>query len=100
MQIHHGADVARMPAGSFLHRARLANNAGPKPSQEGYGVLGVVRHTSDGGHVAVFGDSNCLDSSHQQSNCFGFLHKLLDRVIKVGKGNSGCLFLPSIIMIE
>ena len=90
LQLHHGADIARMPAGSFLHRAALANNAGPKAASGGYGVLGVVRHGSGavGGHVAVMGDSNCLDSSHQQSNCFGLLHKLLDRLNKV-RGISG-----------
>jgi len=85
VQIHHGSNVARMPAGSFLHRTALPHSAGPKPGPDGYGILGVAKHgDGTGGHVAVIGDSNCLDSSHQQTNCFPFLLKLLERVIKVG----------------
>ncbi|KAF5826649.1 hypothetical protein DUNSADRAFT_2450 [Dunaliella salina] len=32
------------------------------------------------GHVVVFGDSNCLDSSHQRSNCYDFLVRILEHV--------------------
>lgn len=31
-----------------------------------------------GGRIAVYGDSNCLDSSHMVTNCFGLLKKMLD----------------------
>ena len=30
------------------------------------------------GRIAVYGDSNCLDSSHMVTNCFALLRKLLD----------------------
>ncbi|GAX78554.1 hypothetical protein CEUSTIGMA_g5994.t1 [Chlamydomonas eustigma] len=82
-QVQHGADVARMPAGSYLHRATLSSSAGGKAGPGGYGVVGVVQHGGEsGGHVALYGDNNCLDSSHQNSNCFPFLQKLLERLIK------------------
>ena len=34
------------------------------------------------GRIAVYGDSNCLDSSHLNmgQNCFGLLSKMLDYV--------------------
>ena len=28
----------------------------------------------------MFGDSNCLDSSHQHHNCFDFLSKLVEQL--------------------
>lgn len=30
------------------------------------------------GRIAVYGDSNCLDSSHMMTNCFTLLRKILD----------------------
>ena len=39
--------------------------------------------------MAVFGDSNCLDSSHMTSNCYEFLHKLLERVTQVSGAGAG-----------
>ena len=49
--------------------ANAANKAASSGTQ--YGVLGVVQHGK--GHVALYGDSNCLDSSHMNSNCYQFL---------------------------
>lgn len=37
------------------------------------GLLGVGE-----GRVAVYGDSNCLDSSHMVTNCYWLLRKILD----------------------
>jgi hypothetical protein len=39
-------------------------------------ILGAVEAGS--GRIAVYGDSNCLDSSHIMSNCYWLLKKLLD----------------------
>lgn len=39
-------------------------------------ILGAVE--AGRGRVAVYGDSNCLDSSHMVSNCYWLLKKLLD----------------------
>jgi len=86
MQIHHGSDVARMPAGSWLHRAPIASTAGPKASE--FGVLGMTRPgggaagSPSGGAVVVVADSNCLDSSHQTGNCFEMLKAVLATAIE------------------
>ena len=47
---------------------------GSDPPREA-GVLGLFQHGS--GRVALYGDSNCLDSSHQRTSCFEFLKPLL-----------------------
>lgn len=39
-------------------------------------VLALMQH--GGGRVALYGDSNCLDSSHQRSRCFKLLARLLE----------------------
>lgn len=83
-QLAYGADVARLPAGSFLRRAALSSTAGPSADSGGYGVLGVSPQGDAGGYVAVYGDSNCLDTSHQHLDCYAFLLKLLARVNTVG----------------
>ena len=41
-------------------------------------VLGLYSTPSDeGGHVVVYGDSNCIDSAHIQRDCFWLLETLL-----------------------
>lgn len=60
-----------------------ANLPAGKATPGTHGILGVAPVGSAGGHVAVFGDSNCLDSSHQQSACYEFLARLLERVVQV-----------------
>lgn len=39
-------------------------------------ILGLLEVGS--GRVAVYGDSNCLDSSHMVTNCYWLLQKILD----------------------
>ena len=39
-----------------------------------HAVLGLAEHV--GGRLAVYGDSNCLDSSHQRTPCYALLAKL------------------------
>lgn len=36
------------------------------------------------GRIAVYGDSNCLDSSHQRSSCYNLLIKLIQYTAEVG----------------
>ena len=52
----------------------MARDAGADPPREA-GILGLLQHGS--GRVALYGDSNCLDSSHQRTSCFEFLKPLL-----------------------
>ena len=51
-------------------------------------MLGLLRH--GGGRVALYGDSNCLDSSHQQGNC----HDLLLKLLAFAAGGSDDLLTP------
>nr|GEX31849.1 subtilisin-like protease SBT6.1 [Tanacetum cinerariifolium] len=39
-------------------------------------ILGLVE--VGGSRIAVYGDSNCLDSSHMVTNCYWLLRKILD----------------------
>lgn len=56
----------------------LHNRACPsadQPEKKGPPVLGLFQHGS--GRVGLYGDSNCLDSSHSRSKCFKLLTSLL-----------------------
>lgn len=44
--------------------------------QVNYSILGLLE--AGAGRVAVYGDSNCLDSSHMVTNCYWLLRKILD----------------------
>lgn len=84
VQISYGVDVAVMPPNSYVHTAPLSSMS--SKSQDGqYVYLGVAPAGDQGGHVVVFSDSNCLDSSHQMSPCYEFLGKILDRVLLVSQ---------------
>lgn len=39
-------------------------------------ILGLIE--AGEGRIAVYGDSNCLDSSHMVTNCYWLLRKILD----------------------
>lgn len=43
-------------------------------------ILGLL--AVGGGRIAVYGDSNCLDSSHMVTNCYSLLKKILDYTSK------------------
>jgi membrane-bound transcription factor site-1 protease len=51
--------------------------AGSKDTTAGSKDTAAGSSHSSGGRVAVFGDSNCIDSAHLQSDCF----KLLDEIL-------------------
>lgn len=46
-----------------------------------HAIFGLSEHGE--GKIALYGDSNCLDSSHQRSNCFAMLKKTLEYVTEV-----------------
>ena len=46
-----------------------------------HAVLGLAAHKA--GRLAVYGDSNCLDSSHMRSACFRLLARLIAYVTTV-----------------
>ena len=60
---------------------RSVGRFGTAASGDTHAVLGVTEYEK--GHVAVYGDSNCLDSSHMRTPCFRLLSKLLTYVATV-----------------
>ncbi|XP_062501119.1 membrane-bound transcription factor site-1 protease-like [Corticium candelabrum] len=40
-------------------------------------IMGLYQALSAGGRIALYGDSNCLDSSHMQRDCFWLLDAML-----------------------
>jgi len=103
-----GANIARLPAGATAHVARLndatGSNAGwgdavsgVSGGGQGAAFLGLIQaegEASKAGRVVLFGDSNCLDSSHATGgDCFWLLPPLL-RYATEGK-KEGDLFPAS-----
>lgn len=60
---------------------RSVGRFGTAASGDTHAVLGVTAYEK--GRVAVYGDSNCLDSSHMRTPCFRLLSKLLTYVATV-----------------
>ena len=105
-----GTNIARFPAGGTLFEATLTQRAsegvaatpvdGGKESREAtdgeggvtgrHAILGLAR--AGAGAVAAFGDSGCLDSSHQRGDCFWLLDKILD--FAVSGSRDAALFGP------
>ncbi|OEL31558.1 Subtilisin-like protease SBT6.1 [Dichanthelium oligosanthes] len=90
-QTHYasGTDIVQFPAGGFLHSFELQEST--KTTQDHIGTLdtentqGTSKLSSilgmmeaGEGRIAVYGDSNCLDSSHMVTNCYWLLRKILE----------------------
>nr|DAD44666.1 TPA_asm: hypothetical protein HUJ06_002896 [Nelumbo nucifera] len=80
-----GTDIVKFPAGGFLHGFSFLDSSMIGATQKilrtsdmtkASSILGLVDMGS--GRIAVYGDSNCLDSSHMVTNCFWLLKKILD----------------------
>ncbi|MFS7982472.1 putative site-1 protease [Helianthus anomalus] len=80
-----GTNIVKFPSGGFVHRfpfydcsesgATHSFLAGGKDNADS-AILGLVE--VGGSRIAVYGDSNCLDSSHMVTNCYWLLRKILD----------------------
>nr|CAB3467134.1 unnamed protein product [Digitaria exilis] len=90
-QTHYasGTDIVQFPAGGFLHSFQLQENS--KAAQDHIGTLDTENAEAKSklssilglmeageGRIAVYGDSNCLDSSHMVTNCYWLLRKILE----------------------
>ena len=84
-----GANIIRFPSGGILHDAPLVDKAseGSARSQRSapdrHAVLGVARVGS--GALALYGDSGCVDTSHQSGDC----HDLLLAMVAYAAGRNG-----------
>ncbi|KAK3128464.1 hypothetical protein QOZ80_6BG0462060 [Eleusine coracana subsp. coracana] len=90
-QTHYasGTDIVQFPSGGFLHSFELQESSktvqdhiGTLDTQQTEGksklssILGMME--AGEGRIAVYGDSNCLDSSHMVTNCYWLLKKIVE----------------------
>ncbi|KAJ3683096.1 hypothetical protein LUZ60_013323 [Juncus effusus] len=80
-----GTDIVRFPKGGLLHSFELQDNSESASTQgiiQKFGsskLAAILGLTEAGkGRISIYGDSNCLDSSHMVTNCYWLLKKLLD----------------------
>lgn len=73
-----GSNIVHFPAGGYLHAFSLEDSAAEESVHDTFNTLGLTE--SDEGRIAVYGDSNCLDSSYQSDQCYDLLEALLHYV--------------------
>lgn len=80
-----GTDIVRFPRGGYTHGFPFLDSSESGATQNvltsgttkaDSSILGLVEVGQ--GRIAVYGDSNCLDSSHMVTNCYWLLKKILD----------------------
>ncbi|XP_048321054.2 subtilisin-like protease SBT6.1 isoform X2 [Ziziphus jujuba] len=81
-----GTDIVRFPRGGYVHRFPFLDSSEsgatqnvlrtPEMTVADSPILGLTEVGE--GRVAVYGDSNCLDSSHMVTHCYWLLRKILD----------------------
>ncbi|KAI9191141.1 hypothetical protein LWI28_004185 [Acer negundo] len=80
-----GTDIVRFPGGGYVHSFPFLDSSESGATQNimtsgmakaDSPILGLVE--AGEGRIAVYGDSNCLDSSHMVTNCYWLLKKILD----------------------
>ncbi|KAL6558401.1 Membrane-bound transcription factor site-1 protease [Orobanche minor] len=80
-----GTDIVKFPEGGYLHSFPFLDSSESGATQNvllsgmskaDSPILGLLEFF--GGRIAVYGDSNCLDSSHMVTNCYWLLKKILE----------------------
>ncbi|VVA10621.1 Hypothetical predicted protein [Prunus dulcis] len=81
-----GTDIVRFPRGGYVHKFPFLDSSEsgatqnvlrtPEMTTADSPILGLLEVGE--GRVVVYGDSNCLDSSHMVTNCYWLLRKILD----------------------
>ncbi|XP_076052888.1 membrane-bound transcription factor site-1 protease [Oratosquilla oratoria] len=101
-----GTALAQFPKGGTVIRKTLKNQAkevleAENENVEDVPILGFHQDPSKtGGRITVYGDSNCLDNSHLQKDCFWLLEALLEytmsgHLASIFTANSGAPVQPS-----
>ncbi|XP_027072249.1 subtilisin-like protease SBT6.1 [Coffea arabica] len=80
-----GTNIVKFPGGGYLHSFPFVDSSESGATQNVL-LSGMMKADSPilgllevgGGRIAVYGDSNCLDSSHMVTNCFWLLKRLLN----------------------
>lgn len=85
MHYASGSSIAKFPEDGLLLTQTLKNQGyevlkGETQTKEGVPVLGLHQTNSQqgSGRIALYGDSNCLDTSHLQKDCFWLLKAILE----------------------
>uniref|UniRef100_T1J4A8 Membrane-bound transcription factor site-1 protease n=1 Tax=Strigamia maritima TaxID=126957 RepID=T1J4A8_STRMM len=80
-----GTSIGRFPSDGVVITQTLKNQGqevlkGEAESVNNVAILGLYQTTTkkDAGRIVLYGDSNCLDNSHMQKDCFWMLEALLD----------------------
>eukprot|EP00257_Ricinus_communis_P014111 XP_015571710.1 subtilisin-like protease SBT6.1 isoform X1 [Ricinus communis] len=81
-----GTDIVRFPSGGYVHCFPFLDSSESGATQNVLLTSGMLKADSPilglvevgQGRIAVYGDSNCLDSSHMVTNCYWLLKKILD----------------------
>ncbi|KAK3034341.1 hypothetical protein RJ639_032239 [Escallonia herrerae] len=80
-----GTDIVKFPGGGYVHSFPFLDSSESGATQNilvssltkaDSPILGLLE--VGGGRIAIYGDSNCLDSSHMVTNCYWLLKKILD----------------------
>ncbi|KAH9624048.1 hypothetical protein KSS87_019117 [Heliosperma pusillum] len=96
-----GTNILRFPAGGYIHSFPFLDNSETGATQSTFStslmkgdsaILGFLE--AGNGRISVYGDSNCLDSSHMVTNCFGLLKKILE--FTGGNAKDSVLFSDSV----
>ncbi|KAL4589623.1 hypothetical protein LXL04_002531 [Taraxacum kok-saghyz] len=99
-----GTNIVKFPGNGYVHSFSFydSSESGATHSflasgieDSDSGVLGMVE--VGGSRIAVYGDSNCLDSSHMVTNCYWLLRKLLDFT---GKGVKDPVLFPNSVKLK
>ncbi|XP_057969744.1 subtilisin-like protease SBT6.1 [Malania oleifera] len=81
-----GTDIVKFPQGGYVHSFPFLDSSESGATQNIMLTSGMIKADSPilgllekgGGRIVVYGDSNCLDSSHMVTNCYWLLRKILD----------------------
>lgn len=92
-QVASGSSLLKFPKGGYVHRGmglmdqaagfrggrRLEEARGLSDvTAEGHAMIGLLElQGATPGRLFAYGDSSCLDSAHQTSNCFALLERAL-----------------------
>ncbi|XP_043807636.1 subtilisin-like protease SBT6.1 isoform X2 [Manihot esculenta] len=96
-----GTDIVRFPRDGYVHSFPFLDSSESGATQSVLLTSGMTKADSPilglvevgEGRIAVYGDSNCLDSSHMVTNCYWLLKKVLD--FTSGNIRDPLLFLDS-----
>ncbi|GJW97026.1 subtilisin-like protease SBT6.1 isoform X1 [Tanacetum coccineum] len=71
-----GTNIAKFPAGGYVHSFPFYDSSESGATHSF--LASGTDNWSGGSRIAVYGDSNCLDSSHMVTNCYWLLRKILE----------------------